>query len=80
MTDQSQGLDATQEASLKHAAYHRKLKVAVEQAQQRPRQGGGQARGPLVEQVVAHLQVLPQPVVQLLRHKARCTTLRGSSS
>ena len=60
--------------------YHRELKVAVEQAQERPRQGGRQAGGALVEQVVPRLEVLPQPAVQLLRYKAGGATLDANSS
>ena len=59
--------------------YHRELKVAVEQAQERPRKGGRQAGGALVEQVVPRLEVLPQSAVQLLRHKAGSATLHASS-
>jgi hypothetical protein len=50
-------------------SHHRQLEVSVEEAQQRPRQRGGQAGRPLSEQVVAQAQMLPQPHIQLLRHK-----------
>lgn len=44
--------------------YHRELKVAVEQAQQRARERGREpCCAALIEQVGAQLQVLPQPGV-----------------
>ena len=60
--------------------HHRELKVAVEQAQERPRQGRRQAGRALVEQVVPHLEVLPQSAVQLLRYKAGGAPLDANSS
>ena len=60
--------------------HHRELKVAVEQAQERPRQGGRQAGCALIEQIVPRLEMLPQPAVQLLCHKAGGATLDANSS
>ena len=58
-------------------AHHGQLKVAVEEAEQRARERGGQRGRRLAEQVLPRAQVLAQPRVQLPRNVLRRAALPG---